>query len=70
MVNKELKYLFGVQITTRGELICNDNVQINLKKSYLFALQLHSRKDLLLGYTTAKSQFSNSFPTLQKPLLR
>ena len=33
-------------------------------------LQLHCQKGLLLGYTTAKSQLSSSFPTSHNPLSR
>ena len=33
-------------------------VPINQKVLYLYTIQLHSQKDLLLGYTTAKSQLS------------
>ena len=53
-----------------GDSICNEIVQINKKVLYLYALQLHSQKDLLLGYTTTKSQLSSSFPTLHNPLSR
>ena len=53
-----------------GDSICNEIVPINQKVLYLYALQLHSQKDLLLGYTTAKSQLSSSFLTLHKPLSR
>ena len=53
-----------------GDSICNDIVAINQKVLYLYALQLHSQKDLLLGYTTAKSQLSCSFPTEHNPLSR
>ena len=54
----------GVYITQtyEGDSICNEIVQINQEVLYLYALQLHSQKDLLLGYTTAKSQLSSSFP--------
>ena len=45
-------------------------VPINQKVLYLYALQLYSQNDLLLGYTTAKSQLSSSFPTLHNPLSR
>ena len=45
-------------------------VQINQKVSYLYALQLHSQNNLLLGYTNAKSQLSSSFPTLHNLLSR
>ena len=38
--------------------MCYEIVPINLKLSYLYALKLHSQKDLLLGYTTAKSSGS------------
>ena len=51
-----------------GYSICNEIVPINQKVLYLNALQLHSQKDLPLGYTTAKSQLSSSFPTLYNPL--
>ena len=53
-----------------GDSICNEIVPINQKVLYLYALQLHSQNDLLLGYTTAKSQLSSSFPTLHNPLSR
>ena len=53
-----------------GDSICNEFVPINQTVSYLYALQLHSQKDLLLGYTTAKSQLSSSFPTLHILLSR
>ena len=53
-----------------GDSICNEIVPINQKVLYLCTLQLHSLKDLLLGYTTAKSQLSSSFPTLHNPLSR
>ena len=53
-----------------GDSICNEIVPINQKLSYLYALQLHSQKDLLLGYRTAKSQLSSSFPTLHNLLSR
>ena len=39
-----------------GDSICNEIVPINQKVLYLYALQLHSQKDLLLGYTTAVIQ--------------
>ena len=62
---------FSININTyEGDSICNEIVPINQKLSYLYALQLHSHKDLLLGYTTAKSQFSSSFPTLHNLLSR
>ena len=38
-----------------GGSIYNGNVPINRKVLYLYALQLHSQKDMLLDYTTAKS---------------
>ena len=41
-----------------GDSICNEMVPINQKVLDLYTLQLHSQKDLLLGYTTAKSQLS------------
>ena len=50
--------------------ICNKIVPINQKLSYLYALQLNSQKDLLLGYKNAKSQLSSSFPTLHNMLSR
>ena len=53
-----------------GDSICNEIVPINQKVLYLYALQLHSQKGLLLGYTTAKSQLSSSFTTLHNLLLR
>ena len=53
-----------------GDSICNEIVPINQKVFYLYALQLHSQNDLLLGYTDAKSQLSSSFPTLHNPLSR
>ena len=53
-----------------GDSICNEIVPINQKVLYLYGLQLHSLKGLLLGYTTAKSQLSSSFPTLHNLLLR
>ena len=42
-----------------GDSICNEIVPINQKVLYLYALQLHSQKGLLLGYTTANSQVSS-----------
>ena len=57
-------------IIYEGDSICNEIVPINQKVFYLYALQLHSQKDLLLGYTSAKSQLSKSFPTLHNPLSR
>ena len=51
-----------------GDSICNDIVSINQKVLYLYTLQLHFQKGLLLGYTTAKSQLSSSFTTLHNPL--
>ena len=53
-----------------GDSICNEIVLIYQKVLYLYAFQSHSQKDLLLGYTTAKSQLSSSFPTLHNPLSR
>ena len=53
-----------------GDSICNEIVTINQKVLYLNALQLHSQKGLLLGYTTAKSQLSGSFTTLHNLLSR
>ena len=53
-----------------GASICNEIVPINQKISYLYALQLQSPKNLLLGYTNAKSQLSSSFPTLHNLLSR
>ena len=53
-----------------GDSICNEIVPINEKVLYLYALQLHSQKDLLLGYTTAKLQLFSSFSTLHNPLSR
>ena len=53
-----------------GDSICNEIVPINQKVLYLYALQLHSQKGLLLGYTTAKSQLFSSFTTLHNPLSR
>ena len=51
-----------------GDSICNKIVPINSKVLYLFALQLHSQKGLLPGYTTAKSQLSSLFTILHNPL--
>ena len=56
--------------TYEGDSICNEIVPINQKVLYLYALQLHCQNDLLLGYTTAKSQLSSSFPTLHNTLSR
>ena len=53
-----------------GDSICNEIVPINQKVLYLYTLQLHSQKGLLLGYTTANSQLSSSFTTLHNPLSR
>ena len=53
-----------------GDSICNEIVPINQKVLYLYTLQLHSQKGLLLGYTTAKSHLSSSFTTLHNPLSR
>ena len=53
----------------RGDSICNEIVPINQKVLYSYALLLHFQKDLLLCYTTAKSQLSSSFPTLHNLLL-
>ena len=53
-----------------GDSLCNEIVPINQKVLYLYALQLHSQKGLLLGYTTAKWQLSSSFTTLHNLLLR
>ena len=50
--------------------ICNEIVPINQKVLYLYALRLHSQKDLLIGYTTAKLQLSSSFPTWHNLLSR
>ena len=53
-----------------GDSICNEIVPINQKDLFLYALQLHSQKGLLLGYTTATSQVSSSFTTLHNLLSR
>ena len=53
-----------------GDSICNEIVPINQKVLHLYALQLHSQKGLLFGYTAAKSQLSSSFTTLHNPLPR
>ena len=57
-------------IKYEGDSIYNEIVPINQKVLYLYALQLHSQKGLLLGYATAKSQLSSSFTTLHNPLSR
>ena len=57
-------------INYEGDSIYNEIVPINQKVLYLYALQLHSQKGLLLGYTTAKSQLSSSFTTLHNLLSR
>ena len=59
-----------VKYVYEGHSKCNEIVPINQKVLYLYALQLHSQKYLLPGYTTAKSQLSSSFPTLHNPLSR
>ena len=61
------KYNFHIY---EGDSICNEIVPINQKVLYLYALQLHSTNNLLLGYITAKSQVSSSFPALRNPLSR
>ena len=55
-----------------GDSICNEIVPINQKVLYLYALQLHVhfQKDLLLGYSTAKSQLSSLFVIVHNPLSR
>ena len=53
-----------------GGVIYNGNVPINRKVLYLYALLLHFQNDMLLNYTTAKSQLSSLFLTLHSPLLR
>ena len=63
--------LFSVHLYLyEGDSIYNEIVPINQKVLYLYALQLHCQKGLLLGYTTAKSQLSSSFTTLHNPLSR
>ena len=52
-----------------GDSIRHEIVPINQRVLYLYSSQLHFQKDLLLFYTTAKSQLSSSFPTLHNPLL-
>ena len=39
-----------------GDSICNDIVPINRKVLHLYALELQSPKDMLLDYSTVKSQ--------------
>ena len=63
-----IKVFSSLFMIYEGDSICNEIVPINQKVLYLYALQLHSQKGLLLGYTTAKSQLFNSFPTLHNPL--
>ena len=50
--------------------MCYEIVPINQKVLYLYALQLHSQTDLLIGYTTAKPQLFSSFSKLHNPLSR
>ena len=54
----------------KGDSICKEIVPMNQKVLYLYALQLHSQKDLLLGYTIAKWQLSSSFPKSHNPVSR
>ena len=64
---RRVKYC-NIFSTYEGDSICNEIVPINQKVLYLYTLQLHFQKGLLLGYTTAKSQLSSSFTTLHNPL--
>ena len=48
----------------RGGSIYNGNMPINRKVLYVYALQLDSKTDLLLVYTTVKSHLTSSFLTL------
>ena len=68
--NVSVIVIFALLSSYEGDSICNEIVPINQNISYLNALQLHSQKDRLLGYATAKSQLSSSFPTLHNPLSR
>ena len=67
--NQNEKYTH-VCVKYEGDSICNERVPINKKKSYIYALQLHSQEGLSLGYKTAKSHLSSSFPTMHNPLSR
>ena len=62
-------FIFIPFMVYERDSICNEIVPINQKVLNLYALQLHFQKDLLLCYTTAKSQLSSSFPTLHNLLL-